>query len=171
MSSVEIVFTKSKKKFPIASWLIRWWTGKPYSHVACGIQVSDWGKNYFQASEGKINYEHEPYFLEKHEIVKKYTLTIPKEIERTLKKRFYQSSGLVYGTLQNLGIVYVDLVKYLFGKKIHNPWKKGENCSEFMYVDLIQVLLSDMNEYNKDTIKPHEIEDIILSRLMEYVNN
>lgn len=161
MSSIDIVFTKSKKKISIGSKLIMLWTGKPYSHVACGITVSDWGKNYFQASEGKINYEHEPYFLEKHEIVKTYTIEVPKEVERQLKKNFYQSSGLVYGTLQNLGIVYVDLMKKFFNKTVDNPFKKGENCSEFMYVDLIQVLHPEVTEYNKDTIKPHEIEDII----------
>lgn len=169
MSRIEVVFTKSKKKFALGSKAIMLWTGKDYSHVACGITVMDWGKNYFQASEGKINYEHEPYFSEKHEIVKKYVLEVPREVERTLKKRFYQSSGLIYGTMQNVGIVWVDIVKFITGKDIDNPWKKGENCSEFMYIDLIQVLKPEIQNFNKDTIKPHQIEEIILEHLSEYI--
>lgn len=164
MKTVDIVFTKSKKKLPIGSWAIRAWTWKPYSHVACGVTVSDWGMNYFQSSEGKVNYEHEPYFNEKHEIVRKYTLELTDEAVRQLKKDFYQSSGIVYGTMQNIGILWVDLVKVFTGKTIDNPWKKGKNCSELIYEVVINELYPDVKGYNPDTIKPHHIEDILISK-------
>ena len=71
---LDIVATKSRKSFPILGWGIMWWTGKGFSHVARAVEIRDWGKRYFQASEGKVNYEYEKYFLKKHEIVHKYHL-------------------------------------------------------------------------------------------------
>ena len=58
---LRILFTKSRKKFAFASWLIKWYTKKPYSHVARAIQIRDWGYRYYHASEGKVNYEFEKY--------------------------------------------------------------------------------------------------------------
>ena len=52
-ATIEIVFTKSKKILPIGSWLIKLWTNKPYSHVARAVDIKNWGKGYYQASEGK----------------------------------------------------------------------------------------------------------------------
>ena len=39
MRKISIVFTKSLKKFPIGSWIIRAWTSKEYSHVALKFET------------------------------------------------------------------------------------------------------------------------------------
>lgn len=165
MKELDIVFTKSRRKMPIFSWLIRFWTNKPYSHVSRAVEISDWGKRYFQASEGKVNYEYEKYFLKKHEIVKKYTLLITPELDKKIKEECYREAGNNYGLMQNLGVVLVDICNF-FGKKIDNPWKSGRNCSELIYLTVLKQLIPDL-EYHPDTVKPHHIEKIIIENFVQ----
>ena len=160
MKQLSIVFTKSKKKFPIGSWLIRFWTRKEYSHVSREVNVSDWGKGYYQSNDGKINYEHERFFLKKHIIIKKYTINITNKQELNIKKDCWRDSGGPYGILQNLGIALVDIFKF-FNKNIVNPWKTGKNCSELIYTNVLKKIDPEL-KYKPDTIKPHHIEDILL---------
>lgn len=163
MRQIEIVFTKSKVKMPIFSWAIMLWTGKPYSHVARKLKTP-WAKksSYFQANEGKVNYEYEDWFLKEHKIIKSYTINVPDAVHDAMGKRSWQLAGQNYGLLQNIGIVLVDIAK-IFNVKIKNPWKKGVNCSELMYRTIFQPMFPDL-EYDPETIKPHEIEDIILDK-------
>jgi hypothetical protein len=157
---LDIVTTKSRKKLPILSWAIMWWTGKKYSHVARAVEIRDWGKRYFQASEGKVNYEYEKYFLKKHEIIKKYTIEIPKELDSKIKKACYQEAGNTYGTLQNIGIFFTDIYYRLFRKETKNPWTKGRNCSELLYADCFKIIIPEL-DYKENKIKPHQIVEII----------
>lgn len=153
--SLKIVFTKSKKKFPLFSKLIMWWTNKPYSHVAREVIRQDWGAGYYQASEGNVNYEHESIFSKKHKIVKEYKLLVPKDLETEIRKACWQECGKKYGMLQNLGIALVDI-----GICKDTPWKDGRNCSELIYLKVLKNMIPELN-YNPDTIKPHQIEDLI----------
>lgn len=159
MKKIEIVFTKSKKRLPIVSWLIRLYTWKPYSHVAGVHEIRDWGKRFYQASEGSVNYEYEDFFYKKHEIVKTYIIQVSSELEQETKKAFYKQAGNKYATAQNVGMIWVDLNK-LFGRKVDNPFKAGKNCSEILYSTVFKKLLPEL-DYNPDTIKPHHIEKIL----------
>lgn len=154
---LKIVFTKSKKKFAILSKLIMWWTKQPYSHCAREVIRRDWGAGYYQASEGNVNYEHESVFNKKHEIIKEYTLMVDGELELDIRRACWEDCGKYYGTLQNVGIFLVDL-----GIFKDTPWKDGRNCSELLYLKIFKKLLPDL-KYNPDTIKPHQIEKIILN--------
>ena len=139
-----------------------WWTGKNYSHVARSIEIRDWGQRYYQASEGKVNYEYEDYFMAKHHIVKKYELSISEDLDRDIKKACYKEAGNKYATMQNLGIVLVDIAAF-FGLKIKNPWKKGRNCSELIYTQVLKKMYPEL-AYNPDTIKPHQIDEILMEK-------
>lgn len=160
---IKLVFTKSRKKLPIGGWLIMLWTWKNYSHVARVGKISFAEKeHYYQANEGKVNYEYDTFFKKKNKIVKEYILDIPKELHRYLVKTSWEQCGAKYGILQNLGIVWVDIGR-LFGKKWQNPWKTGYNCSELIYRTVILPLWGDQG-YDPDTIKPHHIEKILLNK-------
>lgn len=157
---VEIVFTKSKKKIPIGSWAIRAWTKKSYSHVAVKFTSNYYNSSYYyQASEGLVNYMSEEQFNRKHEIVKIITLPVQENLYHSIKKECFSQAGADYGIAQNLGIVLVDLFN-LVGIKIDNPWKKGVNCSELIYIELILPIFGDLG-VNPDTVKPHHIEKIL----------
>lgn len=166
MKELSIVFTRSTKKFPVLSWLIRLWTWKPYSHVARkGKLHFVKGNHFYQASEGKVNYEYEDHFYKNHVVVKEYKIKVPKELYSEMISESWRQTGSKYGFLQNLGIVYVDICA-LFGKKKENPFKKGMNCSELMYKTVFSKQFKNL-KYNANTIKPHHIEDIIISNRCE----
>lgn len=160
---LDVVFTKSKKKMPFFSWAIRWWTNKPYSHVARAIEIRDWGKRYFQASEGKVNYEFEKYFDQKHIIVKSYTIEISKDIDRSIKHECYKEAGNAYATLQNVGIALLDIAYKICGKRFKNPWTKGRNCSEILLTAVFRPMFGDLG-YSENIIKPHDIEAILIDK-------
>jgi hypothetical protein len=152
---LKIVFTKSKKNLPIFSWLIMWWTKKPYSHVARQVIRRDWGAGYYQASEGNVNYEHESVFYKKHEIVAEYVVMVDPQLEMDIRRACWEDCGKKYGMWQNIGIFLVDI-----GLFKDTPWKDGRNCSELIYIKVLKKMVPELNR-NPDTIKPHHIEDII----------
>ena len=158
---LRLVFTKSKKPFPIFSWTIRKWTKQEYSHVARAVQIRDWGYRFFHAAEGWVRYDFETYFLKKNEIVKEYRIALCEESDKRIKKACYQQSGNKYGMLQNLGIALIDI-----GLLKTNPWKNGDNCSELMLTQFLKIIIPEL-PYNPNTIKPHHIEEIILKYFYE----
>lgn len=118
-----------------------------------------WGAGFYQASEGKVNYEHENIFFKKHEIVKEYTIEVPDKLELKIREECWKECGNKYGMMQNIGIALVDILK-LLGIKTHNPWKQGRNCSELLYITIFKQLHPKL-DYDPDTIKPHHIEEIL----------
>lgn len=162
MRKLTITFTKSRKLFAPGSWLVRLWTNKPYSHIARKLELEGHKPAYYQASEGKVNYEIEEVFLKKHKIVKEYSILIPNNIYSLVSRACFEESGKKYGLLQNLGIVIVDVLK-LFKIKINNPFKQGQNCAELVYRHVIIPALGDTS-YDPDTIKPHHIEKILVEK-------
>lgn len=160
MREVELVFTKSRKKFPVFSWLIRLWTWKSYSHIARKLQISFLDEPcYFQANDGKINWEYHRHFAKKHKVVKRVKFELSNKEYLKLNKLCWEQAGDKYGLLQNLGIAVVDICK-LIGINICNPWKQGQNCSEVIYRTIIKRRHPEL-KYNPDTIKPHHIERIL----------
>ena len=170
MITIEVVFTKSKKKFPIGSWLIRLWTRRSFSHVAVCFDTSkEYGtKTYYQASDGLVNYMAEDQFLKKHSIVESFTLVITEDQYKDIRNKCHREVGANYGFLQNVGIILSDITKF-FGVKIKNPWKEGRNCSELLYDNILVYM--GVDSYDKDLIKPHHIEKIIKEELsQEYLS-
>ena len=158
---VDIIFTKSKKFMPIFSWAIRAWTRKPYSHVVRHKEILG-EKMFYQASEGKVNYEHKKIFDKKHEVVRFYRIKVPKSLEREMGRACLQEAGQPYATMQNVGILIQDILQF-FGISFKNPWKKGRNCSELLYVTVLKPMFPDLN-LNPDSVKPHHIEQILIDR-------
>lgn len=166
MKEVEIVFTKSKKLFPVGSLLIRLWTRRSYSHIAYKIQVM--GETlYYHSSEGKVNYEHESVFNRKHEIVQSYTVKVPENIYINIKQECFRQAGENYGFMQNLGIVLMDIAD-IFSINMKNPWKKGKNCSELIYLCIISKMYPNY-DLDANYVKPHHIENILISELIDNI--
>lgn len=161
MSKLEIVFTKSKKKFPLFSWLIQLYTRKNYSHIARKANILG-QEMYYQADNSMVNYENKKYFNMKHEIVKTYVIDIPKEIARNISILCLKNAGTPYGFMQNIGILYFDIMR-LFSIKVSNPWRYGKNCSELIYEAVIVPLWGDQG-LDPDRVKPHHIEKILIEK-------
>lgn len=159
MRIIPIVFTKSKKPLPLGSWLIRLWTKKSFSHVARKLTLYGDIELYYQANEGKVNYENKEIFDTKHEIVLEYKLEVSDGVYRNVSRECVKEAGKKYGLMQNLGIVLVDILK-IIKVNTKNPWQDGKNCSELIFTNVLKILDPNLsNDPNK--IKPHEIENII----------
>lgn len=158
---IDIIFTKSKKIFPIGSWLIRLWTWKEYSHVA--RQKTILGETVlYQASGSSVNYTHKSEFVKHHKIVKCYKIKVPADIEREMAIACLRDAGKPYATMQNIGIALVNILA-IFKIKISNPWKDGKNCSELLYTLILKKMYPDLKN-DADLIKPHHIERILTEK-------
>lgn len=160
MRKLEVLFTKSKMKLPIGSWLIRLWTWKPYSHCAVKLPTkAALGANaHFQSSDGMVNCMADEAFNVKHEVVIRYEVEVTKQQYRDIRNKLFEDMGKPYGIWQNVGIVLTDILR-LMGISIRNPWRGGQNCSEYLWDNWLKYL-SDQ-ERDANTIKPHHIEEVL----------
>ena len=159
MRELTIVFTKSKKKLAIGSWIIRAWTQKKYSHVALKYNSRIFkSPTYYQASDGLVNYMSGTQFDKKHEIVIEHIIEVEDDKYSKIREECHEEAGAPYGFMQNLGIVLADVLE-LVGVKIKNPWKQGRNCSELLYVHVFSNL--DYKKLDPDLVKPHHIEELL----------
>lgn len=159
MKPLSILFTKSKKKCAIGSWLIRMWTGQPYSHVVRHTTVMGDIPLYYQASEGKVNYECAEVFNSKHLVVKEYILDVPPHCVAGISRSCLENVGKVYAMKQNIGVGIGDIIRF-FGGTFRNPWKSGQNCSELIYTIVLKTIIPEL-DLDADAVKPHHIEEII----------
>lgn len=159
MRKLTVVFTKSKKKFPIGSWLIMLGTMKPYSHVALKFESRIFNSpTFYQASDGLVNYMSGTQFDKKHEIIVSYELEVEEEAYSKIREECHEEAGAPYGFMQNIGIVLADIASWV-GLKIKNPFKEGRNCSELLYVHVFSKL--GYKELDPDLVKPHHIEQLL----------
>lgn len=162
MRKIVVGFSRSKKKIPIFSWLVRLWQGgTAYSHVylkvfTTGILLNS--DTYLHAAEGKVFAMSSKQFLKRNEPTDEYQIIVNTNTFKKLINEMHELSGEDYGYMQNIGIIIVQLFR-LFGKEIKNPFPSGFNCSE-----LVQELLElefDFSQFDKNTITPRDVKERI----------
>ena len=158
-----LVFTRSKKLFAIGSKLLRFYMNKNYSHIAREKEIM--GEIlYYQASEGKVNYENKSVFDKKHKIVARYSIEVTEEMSRQISRDCLMDAGKKYGFMQNIGIALVDFFS-LFNVYINNPFKDGRNCSELLMLRVLFHKYPELKEkYDPDKIRPDQLEQILIDK-------
>lgn len=173
MKTIQIVFTKSRKKFAIFSWLIRLFENTNYSHVAISMMDSDIDAPiFFQSSHTMVNCMGEYIFKKENEIVSSFEFEVEEDLLIECKKFAVKRLGIPYGKLSTLGLAWVQLNK-LFGRTITNPFNKtGETyvCSQFIAALLENTNIIDV--YDLDDITPSCLYPIIeqLPKKLEWNN-
>jgi len=162
MRHITVGFSKSKKAFPIASWAIRLYQRTEFSHVYLREKVRVFKDDLIiHASEGNVQRMSEYQFDKKHEVVEEFIVTIESDLRfYELKDLMHKHSGADYSVMQNIGIVYVDIMRFL-GKRVKNPWQKGWNCSELVMTILQEIFPEEFKQYDTNTITPKEINTIL----------
>lgn len=167
MRKIVIGFSKSKKKFPIGSWLIRCFQGcTQYSHVYVRLLVKPRfpSDKILHAAEAEVNHWSETNFHKRNETVEDFLIDVPDGLYEELKDNiFHEKAGEKYGIMQNIGIVLVRILR-LFGKDIQNPWQEGWNCSEFVWTVLNLIFPEEVAHLKPNTVTPKDI-NIVLNRL------
>lgn len=168
MKTIIVGFSKSKKKFPVASWLIRLYQLSEYSHVYIRLQMNKGSifpsDKILHASEGKIQNMSGTQFDKRHEVIEEFEIEVSANMYKQILIQLHEASGDDYSVLQNVGIFLVDFVR-IFGFVIKNPWVTGWNCSEFVASILIHIFPSDFKHLDPNTCTPKNIYNI-LKRLL-----
>ena len=161
MRDFVIGFSKSKKKFPIASWLIRLYQMTPFSHTYIRIKPRIFTTDdIIHASEGKVLRMSETQFDKRHEVVEEFHMQIEDDLYMEILDVMHEASGDDYGIMQNVGIIYVDIARIL-GFRVVNPFQTGWNCSEFVVTILKKIHPKDFQHLDQNTVTPKELYDIL----------
>jgi len=158
MKTIIVGFSKSKKKFPIASWLIRLYQQTPFSHTYIRIRKMHQypTDTILHASEGKVQYMSEQNFNKRHQPILEVVVPVTEEQYEDAKLLMHNISGDDYSILQNVGILLVDMLK-LININISNPFQKGWNCSEFVATLLKETGILEFKNLKPNTVTPKDI--------------
>lgn len=161
MRKFKIGFSKSKVKFPIFSWLIRLYQNTEFSHTYVELDTKHVFEDdtIFQSSKGMVNYMSKLFFLTENIVTDEFEFELPDEVYRKMRVELHRYAGLKYAFMQNLGIVYTDIMRIL-GKRVSNPWRKGYNCSELIYKHVIKYLYPEY-KYDPETITPKDVYNML----------
>lgn len=163
MRKIKIHFTRNRKG-KIFSKIIQWYEGLPVSHCAVEIYVRsiDTQTIYHSSMDSGVNFFNKPLFTEKNEIMETYELFLTEEQHRMLLKSLIDNCGESYAFLQNIGVFIVESLK-LMGVSIKNPWKRGYNCSELLYREILPLLTKELQELDPELVKPSDIRNLLKS--------
>ena len=150
-----IGFSKSNKRFPLFSWLIRAYLRAPYSHVYILLPPTEnRSEIIFHASEGLVHNISPSNFNKKHQKVSEFDIIMTKLEFDKVKTELLELSGSDYGILQT---AFLPIARLL---NIRNPFKKGVNCSEFVLKMLKKQIVTNIHE---DVVTPKDIFQILES--------
>jgi len=175
MKKIVVGFSRSSKKFPIFSWLIRLYQWSAFSHTYIRLLVrpkfpSD---KILHASEGLVQNMSSTQFDKKHIVTDEFEIFLPdilvndkltgnkKTLYFALISIMHEIAGDNYSYIQNVGILYVDFMRKVFKRRVKNPWRKGWNCSEFVASVLKIIYPNDFEDLDPDTVTPLEIYQIL----------
>jgi hypothetical protein len=160
MRKITIGFSRSTKKFAIGSILIRWYMGTPYSHVYLRFESPAMERSLIYEAVGSgVRFVGFEKWKQHAKEVDSFEIWIEDENYKKLMQFCIDQAGDEYGFMQNLGIVWANIVK---SKK--NPLTSGENCSEAMG----EVMELEGFDVNKDfnLLTPKDIHQILSTKLL-----
>lgn len=161
MRNINIHLTKNSKG-AIFSKIIMWYQKSEYSHCAVEFKLDklDLDVIYHSSLSSGVNFYNKDLFLEKNQLVKTYKLSIPDESYNSIMKELIKNCGKKYAILQNIGIVFVNFLQNM-GIMLNNPFTSGQNCSELVFLVLLEIYPNISDKYNRNTIRPDHIEEIL----------
>lgn len=128
MEKITVGFSKSRKKIPIGSWLIRWYLGTPYSHTYIKFYSETLNRTLiYEAVGGGVRFIGSKEWESHAEEVKSYTISIKKCNYIRLLQYCVDNAGVNYAYSQNIGIILAKIFKLN-----KNPLTKGLQCSEVL---------------------------------------
>jgi hypothetical protein len=158
---MKIGFSTPKDKSKIGAALIRWWTGKPYSHVYVEMPIKSIDMvTVYHASHGKVHFREQLKFTQENVIVSEYALEMTPELKAKVLKKCIELSGEEYGYIELAKIFISDVCNSLGCRFIPQHNGRGYICSELVG----HILLELGYEITKPLylLKPSDIEEILL---------
>lgn len=162
MKKFQIGFSRNKDN-KIGSLVIQKVLGKNYSHTFFEFDtrhIFDDTTIFHSSMSSGVSYWSNYKFEQENIKTDMYEIEMDDEIYKDLRKELHKHSGTGYAFMQNLGIIMVDLLQDL-GINITNPFRKGENCSELVFLALLKAHPELSAQYKKNTIRPDHIQAIL----------
>ena len=151
MKKITIGFSKSRKKFAIGSWLIRWYMKTPYSHVYVKFHSESLDRTLIYEAVGSgVRFIGMSKWDRHAEEVATFDIQVSNDKYLELLRYCIDNAGVEYGFFQNIGVVIAGLFKEKF-----NRFNDGMNCSENTYniADLVGIKI----EKDKNLVTPKDI--------------
>lgn len=175
MKKIIVGFSRSNKRIPLFSWLVRiyQWTSFSHTYIKIPFKHRFASDKILHASEGLVQNMSGTQFNKKHIVTDEFEIYLPdimvkdkltnttRSLYHALLTVMHETAGDNYNYMQNIGIAYVDLMRRIFNKRVKNPWRKGWNCSEFVVSILKIVYPEDFSDLDPDTVTPKEIYEIL----------
>jgi len=91
-----------------------------------------------------------------------YRIEVSDEVFKALRTKIHRHAGEQYAWWQNVGILMVDICQNL-GYDVRNPFREHANCSELVFLALVELHPELAEMYSQNTISPVDIEDIMIT--------
>ena len=161
MDKLIIGFSKSKKKFALYSWLIRFVEGTEFSHAYIRWYSNSLERDViYQASGTMVNFCGRGVFDEHHQVVDEFEVELSAEVKKKVIQYAMDNAGVPYGLKPALGMGWVRFMKIL-GYEVPNPFRDGKKtyvCSELVADILVEVLGHDL-DHDLDDVGPRILYD------------
>lgn len=126
LNTITVGFSRSKKRFPIGSWIIRLYDRTSYSHVYLKFHSESLNRVLIYEAVGSGLRFIGSKAWESHAVeVASFDVEVIKGNYLHLLQYCVDNAGTEYGFMQNIGIP----LSRLLGLK-SNPFQSGKNCSE-----------------------------------------
>jgi hypothetical protein len=163
---ITIGFSKSKKKFPIFSWLIRLFEKVDFSHVYLKI-TTRYGDIVYQASGTSVNITSYNIFLKNNTVVAEFKFNVTEERSDELYTMCVSYLGIKYGTKQILRIALYRLLRKLniTPRNYRSDDVKTMICSEV--VARVLPYLTEVSFQNIDQVGVADIYNYLINNHAE----
>jgi len=151
------------KQNKIGSVILQKYMGKNYSHCFFEYDTMrgvDDNTIFHSAMSSGVSYWSNFQFEKVNTKSHLYEINVSDEVFKALRTKIHSRAGGHYAGWQNIGIILVDMCQNL-GFDIKNPFRENENCSELVYLALVELHPELDKEYRQNTIRPDQIEDIL----------
>lgn len=155
MKKLVIGFSRSKKRFPIGSWLIRLYLGTKYSHTYLRFRADKYDRNLIYEAVGSgVRFIGQKMWESHAEEVKSHEIEVSEAGYNKIMVLCIDNAGMNYGFLQNAGIIVANIFNL-----DKNPFPADTNCSE----ELAKILHEEGYRFNKEfnLITPKDIDEAL----------
>ncbi len=142
MPTLIVGFSKSKKKFALYSWAIKWVDGAEYSHAYIKVHSPKYDRDIiYQASHMAVNFMGTSKFSEEATIIKEYELQVSDEALKKAMQFAIDHSGDSYDVWSAVGLGVSKIASKL-GKNIASPF--GDKQNSYFCSELVASILEDL---------------------------
>lgn len=157
---IYIGFSSPKKK-KVGSELIKWWIGRPYSHVYIRFESSRpvIPSAVYHAAHGSVHFMSQDRFLTENTIYSEFKFDVSESQRSEILAWCISMSGESYGYCELLKIFFMDLAHRLnIPLAFHDG--KGYICSELVG-EVLKTHFSHQFKKPMYSLSPKDIEDAI----------